>query len=243
MATAPLIGTVITGSLAPYQIIRYLDIFAVAGVASGDFTNATARTISNNPQSAGNNDFPLFVSFCTVQDNVSFGADFRLGKSFDGWDLSHGQNSIGCTPTNGCASYDYAIADVTKKDVFALFVRPPDHIQCYLTSDRLTDLEMQLRQPDILPDPSTEYPPGSAAVTRAPGPVVAGGNNMTGFYYETGADIVRVSDGELLRNFWSLEVSARELLPAPTTPIPYSINCRSGNGTMYARPYSAPDDF
>lgn len=237
------IGTVITGSLAPYQLIRYLDIFAAAGVASGDFTNATARTLSNNPQSAGDNDFPIFVSFCTVQDNASFGADFRIGKSFEAFDQSYDRNNIGCTPTNGCTSYDYAITDVTKKDVFALFVRPPDHLQCFLSSDRLTDLEMQLREPDTVPAPLSYYPPGSAAFTRGPGPVVAGGNDLTGFYYETGPDIVRVSDGAVLRDFWSLEVSARELLPAPTTPIPYSINCLSGNGAIYARPYSAPDDF
>src|SRR4029077_19855183 len=89
------IGSFITGSLAPFQIVRYLDIFSVAGVASGDFTNATVRTLSNNPQSAGNNDFPLFISFCTVQDNISFGADFRIGKSFGAFDLSHQQNNIG----------------------------------------------------------------------------------------------------------------------------------------------------
>ena len=152
------------------------------------------------------------MTFCTVQDNVSFGADFRIGKSLDAWDGSYNRNNAGCTPADGCVSYDYAIADVTKKDVFAFFVRPPDNIRCDLKSDRLGDLEMQLRQPDGVSVPLSFYPPGSAAFTRAPGPVVAGGNNQTGFYYETGPDVMRVSDGALLRDFWSLEVSAREVV-------------------------------
>lgn len=233
----------VDGSLLPFQMIRYLDIFAAVGAPAGDYLHYSAHIVNNNPQSSGNNAYPIYISFCTVQDNVSFGADFRIGKSGGSLDSVYNANNVGCTPsTAGCSSsYDYAITNLTHKDVFALYVRPPDTIQCNLLSDSVVNLQMQLRQPDVVPFALGLYPPGSAAFVRAAGPVVAGGTGQNSFSYDTGTDVVRVSDGASLRDFWSLEVSATAA--AATAPIPYSISCISGGGTMYARPYSAAKDF
>ena len=242
-ATGSNIGTGIPGHLDAHQMIRYLDIFNAAGLGSGDFSNVSATFSSVNASTPGNRDHPLYMGFCTVQDNVSFGADFRIAKSYSAWDATHSQDMLGCTPPD-CGAYDYAIPDATQKHVFQMFVRPPDNLKCTLLSDRLDELEMQLRQPRSLGDCDLcGLPAGSTAAATTPGPVVAGGDNQTSFYYGTGPDVIRPSDGAQLRDIWTLEVSARELVPAPIGPIPYSISCKSGNGIGGVAPYAAPDDF
>lgn len=231
----------VDGSLQPYQLVRHLDIFAAAGL-SGDFSNVSVVIQNRASFVQGNKYYPPYLSFCTVQDNLLFTADFRIAKSFTSFDGAYATQIFACEPPN-CPSYEYSIKDATKKDVIAMFVRVPDEITCELKSDRLGELEMQLRQPDIIPVPLGNYNPGSAAFTLLPGPVVAGGSNQVSFAYDTGLEIVRASDGAIMRAFWSLEISARETVPSPTTPINYAVSCRNGSGTIIARPYQEPDDF
>ena len=240
-STGTNIGTGVSGHLDPHQLVRYLDIFAAAGLA-GDFSNVSAQIVTVNASTAGNRDHPLYLSFCTVQDNLSFAADFRIAKSFTAFDATHTQDAGGCTPAPGdCGAYDYAIADTAKKQVFQVFIRPPDHIKCELLSDRLPDLGLQLRQPRSLGDCDLcGLPPGSTAVPVFPGPVVAGGFDQTSFYYGTGPDLIRPGDGAELRDIWTIEVSARG---APVAPIPYSLTCKSGNGIAPVAPFEANDDF
>jgi hypothetical protein len=69
------IGSTISGSLGAFAQIRYLDVFAAAGAAPGDYTNVRAQFTRT---SVGTQNL---IGFCTVQDNVSFGADFRVAKS------------------------------------------------------------------------------------------------------------------------------------------------------------------
>jgi len=227
--------------LEPHQMIRYLDIFAAAGLA-GDFSNVSAQINAVNPSSVGNRDHPLFASFCTVQDNVSFGADFRIGKSFNAWDATHALNFDGCTPA-GCGAYDYAIMSTGKKQVFQVFIRPPDHVKCEILSDRLAELGMRLRQPRSIGDCDLcSLPAGSGAQASTPGAVVAGGFDQTSFYYDTGIDVIRPSDGAQTRDIWTIEVSARNGL-TPTVPIPFSLSCKAGNGIAQVAPFEANDDF
>ena len=74
-STGAQIGSTVSGSLNAFEQFRYLDVFSAVGATPGDYTNVRAQFIrtSADPQ-------PL-VGFCTVQDNVSFGADFRIGKT------------------------------------------------------------------------------------------------------------------------------------------------------------------
>lgn len=70
-ANGAAVGAPLTGSLAPHHLLRYLDVFAAAGAPAGDVTEATAtfsETSGNAP----------FVGFCTMQESVTFGADFRI---------------------------------------------------------------------------------------------------------------------------------------------------------------------
>jgi hypothetical protein len=61
-----------TVNLAPGQMQRLLDVFAVA--PAGDYDDAR---VSFEELGA---DEPGILAFCTVQDNTSFGADFRVAK-------------------------------------------------------------------------------------------------------------------------------------------------------------------
>ena len=113
-----------------------------------------------------------------VQDNTSFGADFRVGKSFDAWDRSHVHALETCRPPS-CAEYDFQITDLSKKHVFALYIRPPDNVRCDLVGDRIADLEMALGAGDL---PAFQ-------------PFLAGGNDQTSFYYSTGSAMVDINTG------------------------------------------------
>ena len=72
------IGSTLTGALAPFQQIRFLDIFGPSGVnaPAGDQFNVRAQFKQTSGGSA------TLIGFCTVQDNTSFGADFRIAKTF-----------------------------------------------------------------------------------------------------------------------------------------------------------------
>ena len=74
-STGAQIGNTVSGSLNAFEQFRYLDVFSAVAAPAGDYANVRAQFVrtSVDPQ-------PL-VGFCTVQDNVSFGADFRIAKS------------------------------------------------------------------------------------------------------------------------------------------------------------------
>jgi hypothetical protein len=50
-------------------------VFAAAGAAPGDHTNVRAQFTRTSAETLD------LIGFCTVQDNTSFGADFRIAKS------------------------------------------------------------------------------------------------------------------------------------------------------------------
>ena len=94
--TGAQIGSTINGNLDAFQQVRYLDIFGPAGVnaPAGDQFNVRAEF---TPTSTA-----ALIGFCTVQDNTSFGADFRIAKSY-GTPLQYvqGGNSFGTTAILG----------------------------------------------------------------------------------------------------------------------------------------------
>ena len=75
-ATSAQIGTDVTGHLEPFEQIRYLNVFSVANApAATDFSNVRAEfTRSSDGEQQ-------MVAFCTVQDNATLGADFRIAKA------------------------------------------------------------------------------------------------------------------------------------------------------------------
>jgi hypothetical protein len=88
----------LSGSLAAFQQYRYLDVFALAGVAAGDKTNVRAQftNLTGNKKK--------LIGFCTVQENTTFSADFRIAKSYGGTPQNafvQGGNAFGTVATLG----------------------------------------------------------------------------------------------------------------------------------------------
>jgi hypothetical protein len=214
--------------LAPYQLFRILDIYgAVGGV--GDKENIRVRF--DNTSSPGE---PAYLAFCTEQDNLSFGADFRIAKSDDEANITklltrcRGTSDSACTTLTAPATF--SIPNATTKHRFSMFVHHPDYVHCDIVGPNAGFLEIQLLGP---------APAGVAA-----GPVVAGGTNQSSFYYATGPrNAVVNSNG--FQTFWNLEIGPREGGGAPPGfPVDYGFRCFSGSG-IHASSIASPvtDDF
>jgi len=92
------LGSTLSGSLAAFQQYRYLDVFALAGVAAGDKTNVRAQftNLTGNKKK--------LIGFCTVQENTTLSADFRIAKSYGGTPQNafvQGGNAFGTTAMLG----------------------------------------------------------------------------------------------------------------------------------------------
>ena len=98
--TGAQVGGTLAGSLTAFQQLRYLDVFGVNGVnaPAGDVSNVRAEFTQTSGGSAN------LIGFCTVQDNMSFGADFRIAKSYGSPSSSffaQGGNAFGSTAMLG----------------------------------------------------------------------------------------------------------------------------------------------
>jgi len=88
------IGNTLAGTLQPYQQYRYLDVFALAGAPAGDLTNVRAEFTNLTAATK------KLIGFCTVQENTTFSADFRIAKSYGGTPQNafvQGGNAFGVT--------------------------------------------------------------------------------------------------------------------------------------------------
>jgi len=97
-ATGAQLGGTLSGSLQPYQSYRYLDVFAEAGVAPGNRSNVRAQFANLTASQK------KLIGFCTVQENTTFSADFRIAKSYGGTPQNafvQGGNAFGTTATIG----------------------------------------------------------------------------------------------------------------------------------------------
>lgn len=72
------IGGTVSGSLSAFQQHRYLDVSGSSGVnaSPGDHLNVRVQFTQTSGGTAN------LVGFCTVQNNTSFGADFRIAKRY-----------------------------------------------------------------------------------------------------------------------------------------------------------------
>jgi hypothetical protein len=240
-ATNTQLGNPVTGSLQPYQMIRHLDIFTAAGAPAGDYSNVRANFNNTN---AGE---PALVGFCTVQESVTFGADFRIAKSQDASDQR--QKRLVCYSSADCINADVGSTQIVPdpvdpvnnqppKNIHYLLIAQPDFVKCSLVSPHLTDLEIRLRAPgDVFASPVFVPSPPFAANP----PYTAGGNDALYFYIFTGHRNA-VNNGTVTR--WYIDVSFRETSDRSLLPVDYGIICNSGNGVSV--PWfraQAADDF
>lgn len=199
-------------TLAPGQLVRLLDVFASAGAAPGDYNDADIRFYENGP---GN---PGIMAFCTVQDNSSFGADFRIAKQeFGNWGIGSQDGHV--VRTEARATRDvfgrrFEIdAGLNNANTHVTHFRHPDFIQCSLR-DPQTDA--------VLP---ASYGIEMRVRDRS-GNVVAGGNNITSF------GEVYLGD----KNQRDLGANTMYLIEVEGTGAnsnlvrPYALKCESGSG-------------
>ena len=201
-------GTLVD-SLGAFQMKRYLDIYAATGAPAGDHANTTVTFEKIDAAQ-----FPdTLIGFCTVQDNTSFGADFRIAKTLNEADT--GRLRLNCfaasfgSQTGECTSSLLpsapAVPNATTKVRMLTLIHAPDRAACSIISAS-ANLEMRL-------------------VRIADGAVVAGGSNATSFQYNTGK---RSAIGGGFHQYYFLEVGP--IANTGTFPIPFGIKCTSGNG-------------
>ena len=191
---------------------RLSDVFTVAGAADGDHSNVRAE-FSQGVDTVGN---PSFSAFCTVQNNTSFDADFRIAKTVapdDGTTLYTSNQ-----PKDGFG--ENLIVPAGMKAAFGLFVRHPDFVSCRTVGSQVDNTEIRLIDPQ--------------------GAIVAGGDDITGTGELFTGEKSTVNNGSSA--MWRLEVGSRDGLGLEATK--YNVQCASGNGSN--RPLLIgylPDDF
>ena len=212
--------------LTPGKMVRLLDVFTAAGATPGDYEDVVATF-----EESGEGE-PGVMTFCTVQDNSSFGADFRIGKQAGG--ISHGSlgDSISgqddgalrdsqvaadvalATGPGTAASRGFSIPAGETSNAHVLYFRHPDYVACQL-EDPATGLligsgyglEMRLMASDGLT-------------------VLAGGNDAR-FFSQLYLGDKRDRD-EGVNTRYVLQVESSETNTAANRP--YRLHCRSGSG-------------
>ncbi|MCX7042512.1 MAG: hypothetical protein NT117_07465 [Gammaproteobacteria bacterium] len=215
------IGLTTTIPVAPGKLTRLLDVFAVGGVPAGDYDNARVLFTENG------SDEPGLITFCTVQDNSSFGADFRIGKQERGFNspfasvgaqddhVSRASNVLADMPVAGeilPRAFNIPPGDFSNTHV--MYFRHPDWVRCEVidpvTTFRALDgygLEMRMLADD--------------GVT-----VIAGGNDLQGFgpiYLGDKAD-----QGNGGNSRYTIEVESNGQNPLVNRP--YTLRCHTGSG-------------
>jgi hypothetical protein len=210
-------------NIVPGTVVRLLDVFASMGAAAGDHINARLEAFENYGPGE-----PGIFSFCTVQDNTSLGADFRIAKQELGYLGEAGSGNVGpqddYTPRTTLRSTDvntsagarvFEIAAVNgSANTHVIYFHHPDFVQCEIidpnTNVRALNaygLEMRLLQRD--------------GVT-----VLGGGDNIQGFGEVYLGDKIDYNNGNSGR--YTIEVENNGFNTASTRP--YRLKCQSGSG-------------
>ena len=209
-----LVGLPLTGTLQPFEMHRYLDVFAKASAAAGDYSNVRANFTVTGGDATADGKRPALVGLCTVQESTFFGADFRVAKSQDA--LNDGQKRVACIGEGTCGTFDSVqpeqITDATLRNVYSMIITQPDHVHCDLQAPPadLPNLQMRLRLPG---DPFSST-------------VFAGGAGQTSFSIFTGGRNA-INSGTATR--WFIDVET--INSSTTVPISFGVTCSSGNGT------------
>ena len=205
--------------------VRYLDIFAQAGSPAGDHNDWWMRVNpTNRAVGAG------LIAFCTVQDNTSFGADFRIAKMAAAvTPLSGGMPTVGAkdllATRNIVRDHDrlgrpFEIPPGSFSNTHVLYVRQPDFINCELINPAtglraLPAYGLEMRVADST-DESTVLGGNNAVVLPETGQSIYIGDKPGG------------SDGASANAWPIIEVESNEQNTAANRP--YTLHCRSGNG-------------
>jgi hypothetical protein len=208
------IGATMVVPVTPGKLTRILDVFAFVGAPAGDYDNAQVRFSHDASDMAG------LLNFCTVQDNTSYGADFRIAKQLpmtDAWDSLYTRDarvSQGVQTTSN-VGYFRVLPGGPRLNTHVVYFRHPDYVQCEII-DRATGvralpalgLEMRLVADD--------------GVT-----VLAGGNDQTGFGKIYLGDRKQRGGGYNTRYTIDVETTGANDGASATN---YDLRCQSGSG-------------
>jgi hypothetical protein len=222
-STGAQVGATTSFPVGPGKITRLLDVFSAVGAPAGNYDEVRATFEEDGTGEPG------IIAYCTVQDNTSFGADFRIAKQERGFS----QISLQQTPAaqdehvlrDSLISKDTFMAGLTTARPFTLaagaessnthvvYFRHPDYVQCELI-DPATNvralpaygLEMRMVSPD--------------------GSLVAGGNLSTGWDSLYLGDKASRNNGANTR--YTIEVETSGVNGAVARP--YKLHCVSGSG-------------
>jgi hypothetical protein len=192
------LGTTQTVPVVAGDTIRMLDVFTVSGAPAGDYSNARAE-FTQDGTTVGN---PSFSAFCTVQNNTSFDADFRIAKNSAPDDVAQ----LYAGNTNKDAFGNNLQLPAGTKQIFGWYVKHPDILSCRVVGVNAGNAEIRVITPT--------------------GTIAAGGDdiNDTGEFF-TGEKST-VNNGT--NGLWRVEVGSRDGngLNIGT----YVLQCRAGNG-------------
>lgn len=196
------IGNTLTGSLTANQMTAFIDIFAAVSAPSGDYTNVRALIVNSDAGSSAS-----LLGYCTVQDNTSLGADFRMAKTFNPEDESKQRSN---TVSSTRLGSPFQVNDATKRNTHVLYLRHPDYLSCAFATGA-ANLEMRLLDPQNT--------------------VMVSGATLDGFNkFPIGTpSLLKSAVNSGVNGRWLLEVQAESGVTTPPT-ISYSIQCQSGNG-------------
>lgn len=210
-----------TFNLLPGNLVRLLDVFAAAGAPAGDYDDAYIVI-----GESGNGE-PGLMTFCTVQDNTSFGADFRIGKQYRGYGTQY--SGIGAqddhVSRDTTVGYDikmtgdtstarqFTIPAQTVGNTHVVYFRHPDFVACEIIDPAthvraLPAYGLEIRLRDQLLN------------------TLAGGNNVQGFSRIYLGDKTERNNGTNAR--YTIEVEDSET--NSTAVRPYQLHCQSGSG-------------
>ena len=210
-----------TVNLAPGAYVRLLDVFAAGGAALGDYDDAQMKVVElNNTVDLGE---PGIISFCTVQDNTSFGADFRIAKQEVGnGGMAYPGDSLGAQDNHvaretlvdaDAVGRAFEIGTGASANTHVIYFRHPDYVQCEVINPSTGlravagyGLEIRLLDPD--------------------GVVVAGGDNITGWSDVFLGDKTERNGGANTR--YTVEVEDSQVNTGAVRA--YKLHCRSGSG-------------
>lgn len=212
----------------PGKLVRMLDVFGHAGLPAGDYDNVSMVSYLTGA---------AVTSFCTVQDNTSFSADFRIGKQLQGQSIVQNFTSSPLAQDDhvarrtvtlknvpltdgagGFASQDFVIPASGASNAHLFQLRNPDWISCSVESTGdmpLNNLEIRLIR---------------VGSPLQGGAVIAGGDDVG---YFSPVYLGDKSGLDVTNSRYVLEVEGRE--PGAGMDVPYQLRCYSGSG------HSIPD--
>ena len=192
------LGTTQSYALAANEMKRLSDVFTIAGAPVGDYSNV--RVEFSEGVSVGN---PSFAAFCTVQNNTSFDADFRMAKTVDPDDSTRAHS----VTQNKDGLGNHLAIPPGSKQVFGIYLQHPDFVSCRVFGDGAPNAELRLLDPQ--------------------GSVAAGGNNINQFgEFYLGEKSTRDNGAN---GMWTIEVGSRDGLGLDADK--FHVGCDSGNGS------------